>query len=69
MTTGTTEHVYQYVKQYKVTHGGNSPSYREVMAGTGIKSTYVVKYHIDKLIQAGRIAPTEGRKRALILIE
>lgn len=47
--------VYQFIVEYKIKHGGNSPSIREIGDGSGITSTSNVTYHLKKLIEYGAI--------------
>lgn len=46
--------VLRYIKGYRIRHG-NSPSIREIMDNTGIKSTSNVLYILDKLVEQGLI--------------
>lgn len=48
------DEVLAFVKQYKMSHGGLSPSFDEIADAVGIgKST--VKYHLDSLEQDGKL--------------
>ena len=44
-----------FIIAYKKKHDGNSPTYREMMAGTGLSTTSSVAYHLEKLEAEGRI--------------
>lgn len=44
-----------FIIRYKKEHDGNSPTYREIMRATGISSTSVVAYHLERLEQNGVI--------------
>jgi len=47
--------VLKAIIAYKQRHDGNSPTYRDLMAMTGLSSTSTVAYHLDNLERAGRI--------------
>lgn len=49
------EAIFKFIRSYKCSHDGNSPSLREIMEMCGISSTSVVHYHLDILEQEGRI--------------
>jgi len=49
------ERLMQFIVDYKTAHDGNSPTYREMMAATGLTTTSMVAYHLEKLEQAGLI--------------
>lgn len=49
------EEMLRFIILFKQRHDGNSPTYREIMRSTGISSTSMVAYHLDKLERAGRI--------------
>lgn len=53
-----------YMKQYYV-EKGFQPSYREIMRATGIKSTSMVVYYLNKLEKKGMLKKDIGRKQAL----
>ena len=48
---------------------GFSPSIRDIQDATGISSTAVVKYHIVKLAQAGRLRWTPRVARSYVVLE
>ena len=56
------ERVYRAVVEHKRRSGGDSPTVREIMAATGIRSTSVVSTYLDSLQDAGRLAPVRGGK-------
>ncbi len=45
----------QFIVDYKLAHDGNSPTYREMMRETGLSSTSMVAFHLEKLEEAGLI--------------
>lgn len=47
--------VYNFILTYKAEHDGNSPSIREIVVGTGITSTSVVSYYLDRLVEHNMI--------------
>jgi len=49
------EKLMAFIVAYKQDHDGNSPTYREMMAATGLSSTSMVAYHLEKLEQDGLI--------------
>ena len=64
----TTDLVLQAIKTFWAEEG-YSPSIRDIMDATGISSTSVVWYHIDKLARAGAIKRTPGVARSYVIIE
>jgi repressor LexA len=58
------QQVLAFVRRY-VEHHGYSPSIREIGAAVGIRSTRAVKYHLDILVDEGRLERTDGRARSL----
>ncbi|MGI6730441.1 MAG: hypothetical protein ACOX5F_00905 [Anaerovoracaceae bacterium] len=50
------EKLFEFIVDYKSTHDGNSPTYREMMLGTGLTTTSMVAYHLEKLEDEGKIA-------------
>lgn len=64
----TTALVLQAIKAFWAAHGF-SPSIRDIMAETGITSTSVVRYHIDRLERAGVMKRTPGVARSYVPIE
>ena len=51
----TTQFILKFLKFYKSTHDGCSPTYRQISQGCDLASTSVVAYHLDKLKDAGLI--------------
>jgi repressor LexA len=47
---------------------GYPPSYRQIGAAVGLKSSYTVKLHLDALREAGRVTWEEGENRTLRVI-
>ena len=47
--------VLKAIVTYKQRHDGNSPTYRDIMAMTGLSSTSTVAYHLAELERAGKI--------------
>ncbi len=48
------EDVFEYLKKYKVDHGGVSPSYDEIAKDLGLGKT-TVRYHLENLEEKGKI--------------
>ena len=57
-----------FIKEFTETHS-YSPSYREIMAGVGLKSVSAVAEHINNLVEKGVIKKTAGSARSLELID
>ena len=67
----TTEQVYDFIVDFRRQHQV-SPTVREVAAGVGISSTSVVAYHLDKLLEDGRLqrtVPGPRPTRSLVPVE
>lgn len=52
-----TKQLKQFIIQYKIDHGGCSPSNREMMEFLGVATTSAVSYHLAKLFEAGELIP------------
>ncbi|MCR5832372.1 MAG: hypothetical protein K6G36_00280 [Candidatus Saccharibacteria bacterium] len=57
-----------FIKEFTETHN-YSPSYREIMAGVGLKSVSAVAEHINNLVEKGVIKKTAGSARSLELVD
>lgn len=53
---------------YKEQNDGNSPSSRQMMDATGIKSTSVVHFHLRVLEDMGKIKVIRGSSRQIIVM-
>ena len=51
------------------TQTGHTPSYREIAAHLGVKSTGLVKYYLDALEGAGRIRREFAQARSITVID
>ena len=56
-----------FIKDFTENHN-YSPSYREIMAGVGLKSVSAVAEHVSNLVEKGVIKKTPGSARSLELI-
>lgn len=56
----TAENVYNAIVEYKLTHDGVAPAYRELCEVTGIASTGHMKFIIYRLAEDGRIILGDG---------
>lgn len=56
MSNGRTEQIFAYFLLFRAQYGV-SPTVREVQAGLDIRSTSVVHYHLELLVEAGRLRP------------
>jgi hypothetical protein len=45
--------MYQFIVDYKSSHDGNSPTYREIQDGLGVNSLNTVHMYIHGMIDAG----------------
>lgn len=60
--TGT-ETIYAYMRDYAMSHGGNTPTLREIVrAIDGCSSTSVASYHVLKLLEDGRVQIKDGKR-------
>jgi hypothetical protein len=50
------DHIYNFIVGYKLSHDGNSPSFREIGDACGIASTSMVKRALADLIGNGKLA-------------
>jgi SOS-response transcriptional repressor LexA len=57
-----------FIKDFTESHN-YSPSYREIMAGVGLKSVSAVAEHIGNLVEKGVIKKTAGSARSLELVD
>lgn len=64
----TTQSVLDFIKQYKRENNGNSPSLREMGDGC-FMTTSSVSYHIQKLVDAGKIKRLPHTARGIIVID
>lgn len=64
MKDNTTQKVYKYISEY-TEHNGYAPSFREIAESLGIKSPSTIFYHINKLIECGKIKKDSFKNRTL----
>ena len=57
---------YDFIVKFKREHDGNSPSYREMMKGTGITSSSHMQNMIHRLINRGWISWNSTRDITII---
>ena len=62
------QHILRFVHQHTLEHGF-APSIREISLATGITSTSVVNYNLERLITWGYLVKSRGKSRALGLTE
>jgi LexA DNA binding domain len=62
------QHILRFVHQHTLEHGF-VPSIREISLATGITSTSVVNYNLERLITWGYLVKSRGKSRALGLTE
>lgn len=51
----TRQRVYSFIEQFKLDHGGNSPTFRQIRDAADIKSTSTVRYILESLESQGLI--------------
>jgi len=61
-------HILRFIHQHTLEHGF-APSIREISLATGITSTSVVTYNLERLITWGYLVKSRGKSRALGLTE
>ncbi len=61
-------HILRFVHQHTL-ENGFAPSIREISLATGITSTSVVNYNLERLITWGYLMKSRGKSRALGLTE
>jgi SOS-response transcriptional repressor LexA len=57
-----TEFIWDYILKQCEAQGGVPPTVREIQAACQLSSTSVVNYHLNKLIEAGRIVKLSERR-------
>src|SRR3990172_6892742 len=62
------QHILRFIHQHTLEHGF-APSIREISMATGITSTSVVNYNLERLITWGYLVKSRGKSRALGLTE
>jgi repressor LexA len=60
-------HILTYMEQY-IEENGYPPTIREIGLATGINSTSVVNYNLNKLVQAGYISRSDKVSRGMRLV-
>ncbi|MBA3875149.1 MAG: hypothetical protein H0X30_38990 [Anaerolineae bacterium] len=61
-------HILRFIHQHTL-ENGFAPSIREISLATGITSTSVVNYNLERLITWGYLVKSRGKSRALGLTE
>lgn len=62
----TLDSVYDFVIEY-IKANGYAPAVRDISTGLDIRSTSTVHAHLKRLVEAGRIVYTPGKRRAIAL--
>ena len=63
------DNVLEFIIKFKTENDGNSPTFREIMAGVGLSSTSEVKYWLERLVAQGRIEfPLKNQSRFIIIV-
>lgn len=63
------EEVLQFLVEHALSHGGQSPTYREIGERVGISSLSVVRYVLDDLAEEGLIVlPHKKKSRAIEVV-
>lgn len=55
--------VFRFIKNYKQTHNGNSPSYEEIVGGTSVKSKGAHLSFILEKLAAGGYLTVNGERQ------
>lgn len=58
--------IMKYIHRYSA-ENSFAPSMREISLATGITSTSIVKYHIERLVSRGYLIKSPGKSRTLVL--
>ena len=64
----TTEEVFAYIKR-SIRVRGLPPTNREIGEAVGLRSTCTVAYHVNKLVEQGRIKRIAGGPRSIQVID
>ena len=64
--TDRTATVLEFVQNY-IESAGYSPTLQEIAHGCGLSSKGLVRYHIGKLVRAGKLARQSNAPRGLAL--
>ena len=61
--------LYDYIVEYKTTHGGETPRLRDMMTETGLASPSVVHYHLRLMADEGliRLVNDGGKMRHIAI--
>jgi repressor LexA len=62
------EQILSFIVAFMQANHGHAPTYREIQSGLKISSTSVVKYHIDKLEEAGLIQVSRNKSRLITVV-
>ena len=57
--------LFVFILHYKEDHDGNSPTYREMAKGIGVKSTNTVWVYIQDMIKAGVLDVKDKKLRVV----
>ena len=60
--------VYECIVEYKRTHDGNSPSFRDIMRECGISSTSYMQWLLRRMDRNGLIRLHEGIRRGVEIV-
>lgn len=60
--------IFDFIAEFTKTHD-YSPSYREIMSGTGLSSVSAVAEHIDNLVARGVLKKVPNTARSLEIID
>jgi predicted transcriptional regulator len=67
LSNQTEKRILQFIQDYQRAYPGQAPTYRQVIDHLNLRSTGTVRYHIDKLVQAGMVNEPQGTHRSLTL--
>lgn len=60
--------IFEYIKSFSI-ENGYAPSYREISAGVGIKSTNSVKKYVDRLVEKKLITKQDNKSRCMNYVQ
>lgn len=62
-----TSEVFDFICQYKIDHGGNSPTLEEILEGCNLHVSSSANYHIEKLEEMGLIKLIKGVRGIVVV--
>lgn len=66
--TPVDKRIFEFICDYMEQSSGRAPSLREIAQGCGLKSPTTALYHVNKLVQLGKIYPNSDTKRGIQVV-